>query len=148
FNHPIVDKHLAVEVDETEGSTSTSDSATSTITTITPSTASTPASASVTTIVPSRRKKKKLPIELLSWRPTIEPEPRDGGEWMLISSSQLVFKPAGPWEKSTEYRVTVPKGVTSILGESLAEDFHFTFTTPTIRLRSFHGYYPRATIVH
>jgi hypothetical protein len=46
-------------------------------------------------------------IDDLDWRPVLEPEPKDGGDWRVISDHTLAYQPHKAWTHSTEYTITV-----------------------------------------
>lgn len=46
-------------------------------------------------------------IDDLDWRPILEPEPKDGGDWRVINGDTLAYQPHKAWTHSTEYTITV-----------------------------------------
>lgn len=65
----------------------------------------------------------------------IEPAVPGAAQW--LGTRTLAFVPeAGRMPYSTEYTVTVPAGTTSTWGGTLASDFRWTFSTPTLALES------------
>ncbi|MEX1362360.1 MAG: Ig-like domain-containing protein, partial [Nannocystaceae bacterium] len=64
-------------------------------------------------------------------------EPAVAGEVKWLGTRTLAFMPeAGRMPFSTETTITVPAGVTSTWGTSLAEELSWTITTPTLALES------------
>ena len=46
-------------------------------------------------------------IDDLDWRPILEPEPKDGGDWRVNNDYTLAYLPHKAWTHSTEYTITV-----------------------------------------
>ncbi|MEM9462205.1 MAG: Ig-like domain-containing protein [Myxococcota bacterium] len=62
-------------------------------------------------------------------------EPSVPGKIRWLGTRTLAFEPeAGRMPMSTEYTVTVPAGVSSTWGKTLAKDFSWTFSTPALAL--------------
>lgn len=61
-------------------------------------------------------------------------EPAVPGEWRWLGSASLEFVPSVPVPLSTEFKVTVKKGLRALDGAVLAEDHLFTFSTPALEL--------------
>ncbi|MBX5480947.1 MAG: alpha-2-macroglobulin [Myxococcaceae bacterium] len=57
-------------------------------------------------------------------------EPKLEGEWRWLGSASAEFVPKGLVPYSTEFHVTVHKGLRAIDGSELKEDYRFTFSTP------------------
>lgn len=68
---------------------------------------------------------------------TLAPQPP--GEWRWAGSQTLVFQPeGGRFPMATEYTATVPAGLKSALGDSLAEAVTWSFRTPPPKVTDFH----------
>ncbi len=68
---------------------------------------------------------------------TLAPQPP--GEWRWAGSQTLVFEPeGGRFPMATEYTVTVPAGIKSERGDTLAQAATWTFRTPPPRVLDFH----------
>lgn len=65
---------------------------------------------------------------------SISPEP--AGNWRWIGTKTLLFDPDVRFPMATEYQVTVAKGTKSANGEVLKEDNSFSFTTPSVIMKS------------
>ncbi len=61
------------------------------------------------------------------WPVTIVPD--TPGRWRWISTVAREFIPAKPLQEGTTYTVTVPKGITSVIGDATAQDFRWSFET-------------------
>jgi uncharacterized protein YfaS (alpha-2-macroglobulin family) len=66
----------------------------------------------------------------------LSPEPR--GEWRWVGARTLLFQPDERFAMATEYRVEVPAGTRSALGQALAESASWSFSTPAPRLVARH----------
>lgn len=62
------------------------------------------------------------------------------GEWRWLGSGSAEFVPNGLVPFSTDYTVTVKKGLKALDGATLPEDYTFTFSTPRLELT---GAFPR-----
>ena len=62
------------------------------------------------------------------------------GEWRWLGSGSAEFVPKNPVPFSTDFTVTVAKGLKALDGAELKEDFTFTFSTPALELQT---EYPR-----
>ncbi len=74
----------------------------------------------LTTIGEGRRQAENLPV-------TIEPAIEGTRKW--LSTTTLEFTPTEGFAPATEYQVRVPAGITDVLGESVAEETAWSFTT-------------------
>ena len=61
--------------------------------------------------------------------------PKIDGEWRWLGSASAEFVPKGLVPMSTEYTVTVGKGLKALDGSALAEDYSYTFQTPKLELQ-------------
>ncbi|MFZ5471187.1 MAG: alpha-2-macroglobulin family protein [Myxococcota bacterium] len=68
-------------------------------------------------------------------RPFATIEPALEGEWRWLGSASAEFVPKGLVPYSTEFKVTVQKGLRAIDGSELASDYSFTFNTPRVALQ-------------
>ncbi|KAL9643115.1 hypothetical protein ABK040_003915 [Willaertia magna] len=66
----------------------------------------------------------------------IEPIPKNGGRWRWIGTNNLQYEPNYRFDMSTEYKVTIPKGISSVLGGQLKNDTIFKFSTPRALVRN------------
>lgn len=62
-------------------------------------------------------------------------EPALAGTWRWLGSASVEFVPLIQAAYSTEYKVTIFKGLKAIDGAELAEDYSFTFSTPVLELQ-------------
>jgi hypothetical protein len=65
---------------------------------------------------------------------TLSPKP--AGKWRWIGTKTLLFDPEVRFPQATKYTVTIPKGTKSAIGNELAEELKFDFTTPAPRVVS------------
>ncbi|KAL9643678.1 hypothetical protein ABK040_016130 [Willaertia magna] len=66
----------------------------------------------------------------------IEPIPKNGGRWRWIGTNNVQYEPNYRFDMSTEYKVTIPKGISSVLGGQLKNDTIFKFSTPRALVRN------------
>jgi len=70
--------------------------------------------------------------------------PQPPGKWHWIGTRTLLFEPEVRFPMATQYTITVPAGVKSVNGGSLAQTKSWTFTTPPPTVTNF--YPARATV--
>jgi alpha-2-macroglobulin len=75
-----------------------------------------------------RASDKEAPFATIS--PSLE------GEWRWLGSSSAEFVPKAAIPFSTDFTVTIQKGLKAIDGAALADDYSFTFSTPRLELQS------------
>jgi hypothetical protein len=68
------------------------------------------------------------------WPVTLDPPVR--GQWRWLGTTTAEFTPAEGLEPGTNYKVSVPKGIKSVVGDRTEEDFSFTFQTIRPRVLS------------
>ncbi len=68
-------------------------------------------------------------------RPIATITPALEGEWRWLGSASVEFVPKGLVAYSTEFKVTVHKGLAALDGATLAEDYVYTFATPRLELQ-------------
>src|SRR5229473_3289726 len=68
-------------------------------------------------------------------KPLVEIEPRIEGEWKWLGSASIELVPKGPVPYSTRFRVRVLKGLRSLDGNELKQDYTFEFNTPRLELQ-------------
>ena len=68
-------------------------------------------------------------------KPLAEIEPRIEGEWKWLGSASIELVPKGPVPYSTRFRVRVLKGLRSLDGYELKQDYTFEFNTPRLDLQ-------------
>ena len=80
----------------------------------------------------------KIPVPVVA--PFLEIDPAVAGKYRWSGTTTLIFTPDQPLPYATTYRVTVAKSAKSVSGKTLDQPFQWTFTTPTIQLRSAEWY--------
>eukprot|EP01114_Cavostelium_apophysatum_P009464 TRINITY_DN2261_c0_g1_i2.p1 TRINITY_DN2261_c0_g1~~TRINITY_DN2261_c0_g1_i2.p1 ORF type:complete len:2056 (+),score=444.22 TRINITY_DN2261_c0_g1_i2:68-6169(+) len=60
------------------------------------------------------------------------------GRWKYMGTKNLTFEPKYRFPSSTNFTVMIPEGTKSVHGNSLKKTFHFSFTTPTVKLTASH----------
>lgn len=68
-------------------------------------------------------------------KPFAKVEPAVEGEWRWLGSASAEFVPKGLVPYSTEFKVTVFKGLKALDGAELKEDYVFSFSTPRLELQ-------------
>lgn len=68
--------------------------------------------------------------------PFFKIEPAVKGKLRWSGTTTLIFTPDKPLPFATQYTVTVDKSAKSVAGKTLDQPYQWTFSTPTIRLRS------------
>jgi len=68
----------------------------------------------------------------------IKPDIKGTTRW--LGSRTLIFTPSDSLPFATTFTITVPKSLKSRSGKSLAEDYTFTFSTPSVRLVEHYPY--------
>jgi uncharacterized protein YfaS (alpha-2-macroglobulin family) len=67
----------------------------------------------------------------------VQLEPQPAGRWRWVGTRTLVFDPeGGRLPMATAYRLSVPKGISSVEGGTLAQAHDFHFSTPPPKLRA------------
>lgn len=61
-------------------------------------------------------------------------EPKIEGRFRWLGTSVLAFEPTTRFPYATQYRVTIPRGVKSALGNEKKDTEFFTFTTPVVKI--------------
>ena len=62
-------------------------------------------------------------------------EPKIAGNWHWLGSSSVEFVNDAQLPYSTEFKVTVPAGITALDGSKLAETYSFSFTTVRVKVQ-------------
>lgn len=68
--------------------------------------------------------------------PVASISPAIEGEWRWLGSASAEFVPKGQVPYSTEYQVTVTKGLRAIDGSQLKSDYVYSFKTPALKVQS------------
>jgi hypothetical protein len=68
--------------------------------------------------------------------PFFKIEPAVVGKFRWSGTTTLIFTPDKPLPYSTEYTVTIDKSAKAVSGKTLDQPYKWTFTTPTVQLRS------------
>ena len=76
----------------------------------------------------------KIPDPVVA--PFFRIEPAVKGKFRWSGTTTLIFTPDRQLPFATQYTVTVDKSAKSVLGKTLDQPYQWTFSTPTIRLRS------------
>ncbi|MBI5412284.1 Ig-like domain-containing protein [Candidatus Peregrinibacteria bacterium] len=61
------------------------------------------------------------------WPVTITPE--TPGRWRWMGTSAIEFIPKENWVPATAYTIHVPRGITTVIGDTTEDDFSWSFTT-------------------
>jgi alpha-2-macroglobulin len=68
----------------------------------------------------------------------IKIEPRPEGKWRWLGTQTVIFEPKGAeFPRATDYKVTVPAGITDVNGSKLAEARTQSFNLPRPKVESF-----------
>ena len=70
----------------------------------------------------------------------IKIQPEAKGDWRWSGTKLCQFMAEHRFRYSSEYKVTVPKGLKSALGGSLENDASFSFSTPLVQISSFSAF--------
>ena len=69
----------------------------------------------------------------------IKLEPRPEGNWRWLGTQTVIFEPKGAeFPRATEYKVTIPAGITDVNGSKLADAKIQTFTLPRPKVEQFY----------
>ena len=79
--------------------------------------------------------------------PYFKVAPAVKGKFRWSGTTTLIFTPDKPLPYATQYTVTVDKSAKSIAGKTLDQPYEWTFSTPTIRLRSTDWYRKKSNAI-
>jgi alpha-2-macroglobulin len=75
--------------------------------------------------------------KLAATKPPIQLSPQPEGQWYWLGSKTLFFEPKSRFAMATEYTVTVPTGIKSANGQTLAEGLTWKFRTPAPSVKTY-----------